>query len=133
LLGPAMPTLQEQLAPFLAGESVTVAMDYSGVPDSMEMLLDVLGIGGALVLVGATYPQRPITLSAEQVVRRLHTIKGLHNYNQSDLVAGVEFIEKHFRKFPFEQLVDDRFSLEQVDEAFKYALTSRAYRVGIRI
>ncbi|MCP5521547.1 MAG: zinc-binding dehydrogenase [Verrucomicrobiales bacterium] len=131
--GPGRPSPAAQLADELPDEPVIVALDYSGVPDTMEALIAALGIGGVLVLVGATYPQRPLSLSAEQMVRRLHTIKGLHNYNQTDFVAAVEFIETQHRRFPFEQLVYDRFSLNQVDEAFDYGLKSGAHRVGIRM
>jgi hypothetical protein len=44
----------------------------------------------------------------------------------------VEFIESQHQRFPFEQLVHDRFTLDQTDEAFDYGLTSGAHRVGIR-
>jgi alcohol dehydrogenase len=111
---------------------VTVALDYSGVPDTMEALLAALGIGGTLVFIGATYPQRAISLNAELLVRNVHTIRGLHNYNQQDFVAAVEFIERHHRDYPFGKLVHDRFDLDAVDEAFAYGVTSGAHRVGLR-
>jgi len=60
------------------------------------------------------------------------TLKGLHNYSEPDLIAAVEFIERHHRQFPFEGLVHDRFDLDSVDEAFDYAVRTGAHRVGIR-
>jgi putative phosphonate catabolism associated alcohol dehydrogenase len=111
---------------------LSVALDYSGVPGTMEALLSVLGIGGTLVLVGATFPQSPLQVDAERVVRQLHTLRGLHNYNERDLVAAVEFIEAHHERFPFASLVQDRFDLDQVGEAFAYGVASGAHRVGLR-
>lgn len=131
-LRPQSPPLNTQLAALLPDESMTVALDYSGVPDTMEALLASLGIGGTLVLVGAVHPQRPLQINAELVVRNLHTIKGLHNYNEQDLVAAVNFIEQHHARFPFAGLVHDEFDLDSVNEAFAYALTSGAHRVGVR-
>jgi putative phosphonate catabolism associated alcohol dehydrogenase len=131
-LEPQGKPLRDQVAALIRGKPVTVALDYSGVPETMEALIAALGIGGTAVFVGATFPQRPLQISAEQLVRNVHTIKGLHNYNEHDLIAAVEFIESHFTAFPFESLVRDKFDLDQVDQAFDYGLNSGAYRVGIR-
>lgn len=118
---------------FVVPEPADVAFDFSGVPATMEALIDRLGVGGTLVLVGATYPQPPIRVHAERLVRSLLTLKGLHNYNERDLVAAVEFLERHHSRFPFAGLVHDRFGLHQATEAFEYGLSSGAYRVGLRI
>ncbi len=131
-LAPDAPSLKEQIARLLPGDSVTVALDYSGVPETMEALIAALGIGGTVVFVGATFPQRTLQVSAEQLVRQVHTIKGLHNYNEQDLVAAVEFIEQNHTRFPFESLVHDKFDLDSVTEAFDYGMKSGAHRVGVR-
>jgi len=131
LASPGLP-LKEQVAALLPGESVMVALDYSGVPETMEALLAALGIGGTVVFVGAVSPQRSLQINAEQLVRNVHTIKGLHNYNQADFIAAVEFIEQNHARFPFASLVHDRFDLDSVNKAFAYAVKSGAYRVGVR-
>ncbi|MCC7375448.1 MAG: zinc-binding dehydrogenase [Verrucomicrobiales bacterium] len=116
-----------------AMEHGMVAFDFSGIPATMETLISMLGVGGVAVLVGATFPQPPLRISAECVVRNLLTLKGLHNYNDRDLVAAVEFMERWYDRFPFGSLVHDGFSLGQAREAFEFGLTSRAYRVGLRL
>ena len=125
-------SLKESVAAMVPGEPVTVALDFSGVPETMEALLGVLGIGGTLVFIGATYPQRALQINAEQLVRNVHTIRGLHNYNERDLVDAVVFIEANHARFPFGTLVHDAFDLDAVDEAFAYGMTSGAHRVGLR-
>jgi threonine dehydrogenase-like Zn-dependent dehydrogenase len=130
---PAGPSIKQALEQTMGKVSIDVALDYSGVPETMEASLEVLGIGGTAVWVGATFPQRPLQISAEKAVRNIHTIKGLHNYNEADLIAAVEFIENHCETYPFASLVHDKFTLDQVDAAFAYALSSGAHRVGIRL
>lgn len=122
----------DRLTTMFNGEPIALALDFSGSPETMEALLTALGIGGVLVLVGATYPQRPLQLSAEHIVRNLLTVKGLHNYNDKDLVAAVEFMERYHARFPFADLVQDGFSLEEVDAAFDCGVTAGMHRVGIR-
>lgn len=129
LLGEGRPGLAAAVRP---EDKPTVAIDFSGVPETMEAALDALAIGGVLVLVGATYPQRDLRVNAEKLVRNLHTVRGLHNYNAGDLVAAVEFVERHHAAYPFSELVHDRFDLDAVDAAFAYALASGAHRVGVR-
>lgn len=126
-------SLKERLTPFIGEEHIHAALDFSGVPGTMESSLSVLGIGGTAVWVGATYPQREMHINAEKVVRNLHTIRGLHNYNEEDLVNAVIFMEKHYTDFPFESLVYDKFDLDTVNDAFDYAIKSGVHRVGVRI
>jgi putative phosphonate catabolism associated alcohol dehydrogenase len=126
------PSLKEEVARLMRGEPVQVVLDYSGIPETMEALLALLGIGGTAVWIGATFPQRPLQVNAELLIRNVHTMKGLHNYNQADLIAAVEFMEKHHAIYPFASLVHDRFDLEEVNDAFEYAIKSGVHRVGVR-
>jgi len=115
------------------GQKYDIVFDFSGSPDAMELSLELLDIGGSAIWVGATFSQRNLNISAEKLIRNIHTIKGLHNYNQNDLITAVIFIKENYNKFPFQELVEDLFSLEQTPEAFNYALTKNPFRVGIRI
>lgn len=121
----------DRLGTLFAGEPIGLALDFSGSPGTMETLLTALGIGGVLVLVGATFPQRPLQVSAEHLVRNLLTVKGLHNYNDKDLVSAVDFMERHHARFPFADLVQDGFRLEDVNAAFHCGVTAGVHRVGI--
>lgn len=111
---------------------IDVVLDYSGVPGTMEQGLGLLSTGGTAVWVGATFPQRDLRINAEKVVRRIHTIRGLHNYNSVDLTRAVEFVEDNHRRFPFSTLISRTFSLERVNDAFDYALRSNAFRIGVQ-
>ncbi len=110
-----------------------VVLEYSGNPLAMEQTLDYLGIGGLAIWVGAAYPARSTRIDAEKVVRSLLTIKGLHNYNEDDLVDAVQFIEENHYLFPFESVVYNGFSLTEANEAFQYAITENPFRTGISI
>lgn len=131
-LGEGKSTLPQAVAALAGGVPFVVGVDYSGMPATMEALLESLGIGGTAVFVGATFPQRPLQVSAEALVRNVHTIRGLHNYNQEDLLAAVRFVEEQHGHFPFSQLVRDGFDLSHAAEAFAEGLCSGIHRVGIR-
>lgn len=108
-------------------------IDFSGAPDTIESSLELLTVGGTAVWIGSTYPQRDVQINAEKVVRKILTIKGLHNYNTADFIAAVQFIQAFHAVYPFEQLVHGGFTLDQVDAAFQYALENNPFRVGINL
>lgn len=110
---------------------IDVVIDTSGSAAAMEKGLNILNIGGIAVWVGAVYSERNISISAESVVRRILTIKGLHNYIPEDLAFAIKFLEAAHTQYPFESLVEADFRLEELDEAFKTAHESGKYRVGI--
>lgn len=112
---------------------IDVVIEVSGEATAMENTLELMAIGGTAVWLGATFPQRKIGVDAEKMVRNLYQIKGLHNYNGADFIMAVRFIEQHYQDFPFADMIHDHFCLDQVNEAFEYALSANPFRVGVRI
>jgi putative phosphonate catabolism associated alcohol dehydrogenase len=110
-----------------------VVIEVSGAATAMERTLDMLDIGGVAVWIGATYPARRTEISAEQVVRNLITIRGLHNYNTDDFRTAVEFVEQHHQDIPFQDLIHDGFTLDEAQQAFEYGLRENPFRVGIHL
>ncbi|MFH1921709.1 MAG: zinc-binding dehydrogenase [Planctomycetota bacterium] len=115
-----------------SGRGVDVAIDLSGDPTAMEAGIELLRIGGRYVWVGAVFPARPLSISAETVVRKLLSVQGVHNYRPEDLRVALRFLEKNHARFPFEELVAETFSLEDADAAFAHASRSGALRVAVR-
>ncbi len=111
----------------------SVALECSGAPAAMRAGLQSLDVGGTAVWVGAVLPQPPVPVDPEQMLRRLLTIRGLHNYNTDDLVQAVSFTEVNHRRHPFAELVQARFPLAQIDAAFAHALAAAPWRVGITL
>lgn len=113
--------------------NVDIAIDYSGNNRAMEATVEALAIGGTAIWVGGVCPQDKIGIDSEKVIRRLSTIKGLHNYNTEDFKRAASFIENNYNRYPIGDLIYDGFDFEQVNEAFQYAIDRNPYRVGIRI
>lgn len=114
-------------------KGVDVVFDMSGSPDAMELGMGLLAIGGTAIWVGAVFHTRKINIDAEQLIRSLHTIKGIHNYNFEDFKYALSFLEKNWQKYPFETVVEQEFSLADTEKAFEYAVANKPLRVGIRI
>ncbi len=126
-------TLLEKLRTGLPQKGVDVVFDMSGSPEAMELGLDVLGIGGTAVWVGAVFRNRKLAIDAEKVIRHLHTIRGLHNYNFDDFVYALDFMKRNWEKYPFGSVVEKEFPLEEAQQAFEYAVKYKPLRVGISL
>ena len=110
---------------------IDVIIETSGSASAMEKGLEMLNIGGISIWVGAVYSERNIGLNAETVVRKILTIKGLHNYIPADLSYALKFLEATHSIYPFDRLVETTFKLTELNEAFKFANQPGQYRVGI--
>lgn len=113
-------------------ENFDVVFDMSGAPDAMETGVASLDVGGIAVWIGAVFSARKVVIDAEQVVRKLLTIKGLYNYNYEDFVYAVDFIGRCHARFPFSKIIGKEFSLAEAQSAFEYAIEFKPLRVGIR-
>lgn len=111
---------------------VYLALEMSGAASAIELGIDLLGIGGKYVWVGATFPGRPVSISAERVVRKLLTIQGVHNYAPEDLATALQFLQRSQHQFPFERLVGEAFPLEEANDAFSHAVESGALRIAVQ-
>ena len=127
----ATPSL-ELLREATQGRGADIAIDMSGSPAAMEDALSQLRIGGCLVLVGAVFPARPLSLPADQLVRNLHRIEGVHNYTPADLQAALDFLSANWERYPFADLVEREFPLTEINEAIKVALEDSPIRVALR-
>lgn len=70
-----------------------VAFELSGANAAVTAALDGADVGATVVLAGSVFTAPPVPVSAESVVRRLLTIRGVHNYRPEHLVAAVRYLE----------------------------------------
>lgn len=117
----------------LPAKGVDVVFDMSGSPAAMESGIDNLAIGGTAVLIGAVFNTRSLQIDPQVIIRKLLTIRGLHNYNYADFEYAVDFMERNWDTYPFQQAIEKEFSLEQTQEAFNYAVANKPFRVGIKL
>ncbi|MET0897101.1 MAG: zinc-binding dehydrogenase [Mycobacterium sp.] len=98
-----------------AGESVDVALDFTGAAPAVSAALARLDVGGMLVLAGSVSPGPPITVDPESVVRRWLTLTGVHNYEPRHLIRAVEFLDATKTLFPWADLVSAPVALENIE------------------
>ncbi len=124
--------LKEVLGQLSQGRGADIALDFAGVPAAVQTCIDAVRVGGCVLLAGSVFPTDALALAPENIVRRMLTVRGLHNYQADDLAQGLRFLERTQGRFPFEQLVARTFPLEQTQQAFEYAGQQRPVRLAVR-
>lgn len=105
--------------------------EMSGARTAVAAAIEAAAIGGRIVLVGSVMPTEPVPLDPEQIVRRLLSIHGVHNYVPGDLVHAVGFLAAHYADFPFSSQVGRTYALDQVNEALEAASGGASLRVAV--
>ncbi|MBI2809166.1 MAG: alcohol dehydrogenase catalytic domain-containing protein [Planctomycetes bacterium] len=120
------------IAAATGGRGVGVVLELAGVASAVEAGLTLARIGGTILLAGTVLPTPAVPLDPEQLVRRMLTIRGMHNYAPQDLAAALDFLAGPGRAFPFETLVGQTFSLDKIEQAFEHAHGTPGFRVAVR-
>ncbi|MDY0893120.1 alcohol dehydrogenase catalytic domain-containing protein [Frigoribacterium sp. CFBP9030] len=115
-----------------AGGAPLVAVEASGSPHAVASALTRLGVGGVAVLVGSVSPAPAVPVDAESVVRRLVTVRGVHNYAPRHLVEAARFVERRHLAWPLADLVGDEVPLTDLDTGLGRAASAGAVRVAVR-
>ena len=108
-----------------------VVLEVCGVPSVVPEGVRMLRIGGRYVLVGLVSPEANFTLDGYDLVKKLITLRGVHNYHPRHLVEALDFVVNYRERFPFKEIVNSQFSLDQLGEAFAKAADHRVMRAAI--
>jgi alcohol dehydrogenase len=114
-----------------ASRGADVCLELAGYPESIELGIELLRMGGRLIMAGATFPSRPVRLSGEQLVRRSIRIVGVYNYAPEDLESALAFLAEASERYPFAELIGARYPLSEVNAAMVYAENQRPARVAL--
>ena len=114
-----------------AGRGADASLEFCGYPEAIETGIGFLRMGGRMVMAGATFPSRPVQLSADQLVRRMIRITGVYNYAPEDLERALAFLAGAVDRYPFEDLVGARYPLREVNAAMAFAESESPPRVAL--
>ena len=112
-------------------DGADVGIEVCGIPNVVPVGIRMLRVGGCYVIGGLVNPGADFTLDGNEVLRRLITIKGVHNYQPRHLIKALDFVMSNRERFPFADMVDSKFSLDQLDEAFARAADRSVLRAAI--
>jgi putative phosphonate catabolism associated alcohol dehydrogenase len=111
-------------------EGFAVAFELSGANAAIQSLLEVADLGATIVLAGSVFTAPPLHVSAETIVRRRLTVRGVHDYRPEHLALAVAFLERADRA-AFMRLVGEVVPFAEAEQAMTRPAV-RGVRIGIR-
>ena len=108
-----------------------VVLEACGVPAMVPGGIRMLRTGGRYVLAGMVSPGAIFSVDGCDIIRKWITLRGVHNYHPRNLIQALDFVMANRDRFPFREIVEARFGLEQADEAFAAAANRNVLRVAI--
>ena len=112
-------------------DGVDVIIEVCGVPDVIPAGLQMLRVGGRYVLGGIVTPDADVTFDANILVKKWISLRGIHNYHPRHLIQALDFVMANRTRFPFKDIVDSKFSLDDLGEAFECASNRLVLRAAI--
>ena len=112
-------------------DGADAVIEVCGVPEVLPSGLEMLRTGGRYVLGGLVNPGALVSIDANVLVKRLVTMRGVHNYHPRHLIQALEFVMANRGRFPFKAIVEAKFPLCEVGVAFKKASERSVIRAAI--
>lgn len=113
--------LQSQVLAATENRGADFVLELAGTASAVQTGISLLRIGGTMILAGTVAPVEMIPLDAERLVRRMLTLRGLHNYQLGDLLKAIDFLDTCAGKYPFASLVGKSFAISEAEQAFAYS------------
>lgn len=124
-------TLRDHVSEITNGRGADLVLEFSGASQAVSAGLSVMRIGSTAVIAGTTTPGNHIPLDPNDLVRRMLTLKGLHNYAPEDLVTAIDFLTKTTSHRPFALFSGGHFRLQNINAAFTAAAKLPGCRVAV--
>jgi putative phosphonate catabolism associated alcohol dehydrogenase len=112
-------------------EGADAVIEVCGYPEVIPSGIQMLRTGGHYALAGIVNPDARVTIDANLLLRKLVTLRGVHNYHPRHLVEALDFVRANRARFPFHDLVEGRYRLEEVGRAMNDAEERRVLRAAI--
>ncbi|MFO0798516.1 MAG: alcohol dehydrogenase catalytic domain-containing protein [Gemmataceae bacterium] len=113
------------------GRGADVVLELAGTADAVAAALALARVGGTVILAGTVAPVGAVPLDPEAVVRRMLTVRGVHNYHPADLAAALDFLAGPGAAYPFAELVGAAYPLADAERAFAEAHARPGVRAAV--
>jgi putative phosphonate catabolism associated alcohol dehydrogenase len=112
-------------------EGADAVIELCGHPNVIPSGIQYLRNGGRYVLGGVVNPDSFVSIDVNQILKKLLTVRGVHNYHPRHLIQALDFVYANKNRFPFHDLVDGKYSLNEVGTAMKDAEVRKVLRAAI--
>ena len=113
------------------GRGADIVMEFTGHPNAFNEGLEVIRRGGRYVVVGQLGSGTTVIKPSLIVTKQLR-ILGAFSGRAKSYWKALTFLSEHQRRFPFERMITNRYSLSEVNTALQRMKTFEEIKPLIR-
>ncbi len=113
------------------GKGADVAMELTGVPSAFNEGIHLLKAGGRYVSIGNISPGKMMSFDPGLMTRKAIQIISLVRYDPWYLQKALQFLSLNGEKYPFNEMLDCEFSLDEIGEALDKSASREITRASI--
>jgi threonine dehydrogenase-like Zn-dependent dehydrogenase len=125
---------KEEIERITNGAGADLVVELAGVPAAFEESLHLARPGGTIVEAGNVLikPEFNINIIPGMIVRNCLTVVGMVRYLPSYLYKGLKFVEKTYQKYPYGNLSDKAYTLDETQYALEKSAAREVKRAAIK-
>lgn len=100
------------------GRGAEIVMEFTGAPQAVNEGLDLVRKGGRYVLVGQL-GTGTVTIRPSQIVAKNLRVMGSFSGDAKSYWKALDFMSRHKDDVPFERMISNRYTLDQVNTAME--------------
>lgn len=118
---PTLEAKQTKIKEIIGGRLADVGLEVAGVATAFAEGLNLLAMGGRYIEIGTNSFLRTCEMSPAWITRNALTVIGCVRYDPWYLKKSLDFLEATFGKYPYEELSDKNYTLEETQELLEKA------------
>jgi D-arabinose 1-dehydrogenase-like Zn-dependent alcohol dehydrogenase len=124
---------KEEIEYFTNGAGADMVIELAGVPSAFDESLRLVRPGGTVVEAGNVLIKEEFSVNIVPgfIVRNCITVVGMVRYLPRYLHKAINFIEKTYRKYPYGNLSDKDYTLNEVQLALEKSAAREVQRAAI--
>ncbi len=128
---PSLEERQEKILALTDGKGVHVGVEVAGAPQAFAEGIHFIRPGGTYISIGNITPGKTVAFDPGLLTRKSIRIIPVVRYNPWYLHKALQFLSATIDKYPFHQMLDAEFSLENIKEALDQSAERKVTRASI--
>lgn len=121
----------QQVNELTKGEGADFVLEVSGVPAAFSEGIHLVKPNGVYVTMGNITLGKTVEIDPGLLVRKGIQIIAVNRYNPDYLFKALKFLERNIKKYPFDELLERTFTLEEAELALNKSISREVTRAAI--
>lgn len=109
------------------GKGADVVVEATGNPEAVSQGMEILGVGGLLLMGGSGFAGKEISFKPWNVVREEKQLKGLQGFTWADYLLALQLYSQ--KKMKVKPLITHSMKLEEINKAYQIAKKRESIKI----